>query len=288
MNYSRIYTVFISARKNRKISGKTEKHHITPRSLGGSDSKSNIIKLTAREHFFAHRLLAKIHGGKMWAALAYMSRGGTKSAKNLSITSREYEYIKKKDSEWRSIKYKGDGNPFKGKTFTEDQLDKMRGKRPSIAGKNNPNFGKDRSDVGIIISFIHRYKPNSVEVDLTVMNRIHEICGINETICKNGEIVRVKTPELKKLAEYINGINFGIKAGKRDKRGSKNPNYGNGQAISGSKNPMFGKTMSEETKEKIREKSKRKINCPHCNKIGSISNMKRWHFDNCRNKDTRT
>jgi len=24
--------------------------------------------------------------------------------------------------------------------------------------------------------------------------------------------------------------------------------------------------------------------CPHCNKIGSISNMKRWHFDNCKFK----
>ena len=27
---------------------------------------------------------------------------------------------------------------------------------------------------------------------------------------------------------------------------------------------------------------KKKITCPHCNKIGSISNMKRYHFDNCQ------
>jgi len=27
-----------------------------------------------------------------------------------------------------------------------------------------------------------------------------------------------------------------------------------------------------------------KIKCPYCEKIGNIANMKRWHFDNCKNK----
>jgi len=26
------------------------------------------------------------------------------------------------------------------------------------------------------------------------------------------------------------------------------------------------------------------IKCPHCNKIGGIPAMKRWHFDNCKLK----
>ena len=26
------------------------------------------------------------------------------------------------------------------------------------------------------------------------------------------------------------------------------------------------------------------IQCPHCNSIGGISGMKRWHFDNCKSK----
>ena len=25
-----------------------------------------------------------------------------------------------------------------------------------------------------------------------------------------------------------------------------------------------------------------KVSCPHCNKVGSISLMKRWHFSNCK------
>ncbi|MCG7944843.1 MAG: HNH endonuclease [Candidatus Thiodiazotropha taylori] len=43
----------------------TETHHIIPKSLGGSDHPNNLIKLTPKEHYIAHRLLAKIHKGKM-------------------------------------------------------------------------------------------------------------------------------------------------------------------------------------------------------------------------------
>jgi hypothetical protein len=27
-----------------------------------------------------------------------------------------------------------------------------------------------------------------------------------------------------------------------------------------------------------------KVSCPHCNKVGSLSLMKRWHFDQCKEK----
>ena len=62
------------------------------------------------------------------------------------------------------------------------------------------------------------------------------------------------------------------------------------------------KPLSEETKKKISEKTKgvskpmsekhiknlkchinnsTVVSCPHCNKTGQLTNMKRWHFDNC-------
>lgn len=71
MDYHRIYREFIADRKAKpKPDGYTERHHILPRALGGGDDFSNLIALTAREHYFAHCCLAKIHGGKMWSALA--------------------------------------------------------------------------------------------------------------------------------------------------------------------------------------------------------------------------
>jgi hypothetical protein len=51
----------------------TSGHHILPRSLGGSDHPSNLINLSPEDHFFAHLLLARIHGGYMWSALFLMS-----------------------------------------------------------------------------------------------------------------------------------------------------------------------------------------------------------------------
>lgn len=39
--------------------GYTERHHIVPRFCGGSNEASNLVRLTARNHFIAHLLLVK-------------------------------------------------------------------------------------------------------------------------------------------------------------------------------------------------------------------------------------
>ncbi len=62
MNYKKIYNNIIENRKHNPITtGYTEKHHIIPRSIYGTDDKSNLVKLTAREHFICHYLLAKMY-----------------------------------------------------------------------------------------------------------------------------------------------------------------------------------------------------------------------------------
>ena len=67
MDYERIYDEFISDRRTREAaliaSGEyTERHHVVPRALGGSDDADNMITLSYPDHFFAHLLLAKAHG----------------------------------------------------------------------------------------------------------------------------------------------------------------------------------------------------------------------------------
>lgn len=55
----------------------------------------------------------------------------------------------------------------------------------------------------------------------------------------------------------------------------------------------LGKKFSKETRAKMSEasiirNSKRAANiveCPHCGKSGVSANMKRWHFDKCKNRD---
>mgnify|MGYP000855349581 CR=1 FL=1 len=74
MNYARIYAEFIDDRKAKQPQAPDyfEKHHIKPRCLGGGDEPENIIRLTPEDHLFAHMLLAKVHGGKLWVAVYAM------------------------------------------------------------------------------------------------------------------------------------------------------------------------------------------------------------------------
>jgi len=77
MNYLKIYNNFIEdvkitepferlIRRNPEDYRKnydyiyTEKHHITPKSLGGDDSDNNIIILLPEEHLFIHYFRYKI------------------------------------------------------------------------------------------------------------------------------------------------------------------------------------------------------------------------------------
>ncbi len=61
--YTRIYYSIIDRAKNRVLNGYTEKHHIIPKSIGGSNTKDNLVKLTPREHFICHLLLPKMLEG---------------------------------------------------------------------------------------------------------------------------------------------------------------------------------------------------------------------------------
>jgi hypothetical protein len=78
MNYAKVYSQFIADRKSKEAnliaSGEyTERHHIVPKKLGGTDCKSNIIFLSAEDHIRAHLLIAKIHGGSMWAPIIILA-----------------------------------------------------------------------------------------------------------------------------------------------------------------------------------------------------------------------
>src|SRR5574343_448350 len=65
MNYEKIYNSIIerAISLNRvKYTGEYfECHHILPKSLGGSNKQSNLVLLTAKEHYLCHFLLTFIH-----------------------------------------------------------------------------------------------------------------------------------------------------------------------------------------------------------------------------------
>lgn len=67
-----------------------EVHHIVPKAEGGSDDKTNLVKLSAREHYIAHLLLARIYNDrKMWGALCMMAQCRNSNRK-YKVNSRLY------------------------------------------------------------------------------------------------------------------------------------------------------------------------------------------------------
>lgn len=75
--YAKWYFALVDKARVRELSGYFEKHHVIPGSMGGKRNKDNLVKLTTREHFVAHCLLArcvaKEHTSKMWNAVMVMA-----------------------------------------------------------------------------------------------------------------------------------------------------------------------------------------------------------------------
>jgi 5-methylcytosine-specific restriction endonuclease McrA len=69
--YAHWYYAIIHNAQNRTTSEYTETHHIIPKSLGGSNRKNNLVKLTSREHFICHLLLTKMVIGENRNKLIY-------------------------------------------------------------------------------------------------------------------------------------------------------------------------------------------------------------------------
>ena len=102
MDYSKIYSKIVNRAKNRKLTCYTEKHHILPKCMGGSDETENIAVLTAKEHFLCHMLLCEIHPKeyKLKHALFLMAIGKQKvKEKTYVIGSRVYERLRNEYSQ---------------------------------------------------------------------------------------------------------------------------------------------------------------------------------------------
>lgn len=138
------YRIIESARQSQPI-GYYERHHIIPSSLGGSDSKDNIIQLTARQHFVCHLLLVKMTSGraryKMICAAHHMSVCDRRD--HYKITSIMYEQLKRQ----RSESMRGSNNPMFGRkiTWTTEQRERLsQSLRSSECLKNRGEIWRNR------------------------------------------------------------------------------------------------------------------------------------------------
>lgn len=139
MNYQKIYENLTA---KDMIADYTEKHHIIPRCMGGSDDTTNIVRLTPEAHYVAHQLLVKIYptNAKLVFAVVKMTGGYKRNNKIIG-------WIKKKHAAAMS-------NIMKGRTFSIEHRAKL-----SAAKKGTQLSDLHRSNIQKALS----YQPKSAE-----------------------------------------------------------------------------------------------------------------------------
>lgn len=202
--YTKWYFNIVSNAQNRDIVGYTEKHHIIPKSLGGSNDRENLVKLTAREHFICHWLLTKMVEGvkkhKMLTAVYRMMIQRGDNQQRIVPTGRIYESIR---IQWA--------------------IEHSKWLTGRFSGSNNPNFNKKWSDEARRkMSLSQTGKKASLETKLK-MSAMRK--GVGSGISKNNS----------------NGIIKSWEITREDRIGDKHP--------------MYGKSHSESSKNKMKESS---------------------------------
>jgi len=113
--YTKWYYNIIEIAKRSKFNCYIEKHHIVPKSLGGTDDDDNLVELTAKQHFICHLLLTKMFVPKtreyykMIHAFCMMDwcKGNTNM---LRYTGRVYQKQREEFSIFMSNIQSGEGN----------------------------------------------------------------------------------------------------------------------------------------------------------------------------------
>lgn len=86
-----------------------ERHHILPRCLNGTEEESNLIDLTPKEHFQAHKLLVEENPNNisLMGALVMVTFMRSSNQERYIPTDDEYEYVKVINRKFVSLSQKG-------------------------------------------------------------------------------------------------------------------------------------------------------------------------------------
>lgn len=249
--YHKWYFNIIEKAKTRNTNdGYTESHHIIPKSMGGTNDKYNLVKLTAREHFICHLLLVKFVTGtfkrNMAFALNAMSNLSNKNQDRYTPISKLYAISRKLYSEEQSKYMSSNRNPMYGKTHTEEARLKMskihKGKTPANKGKSHTEEAK-------------------MKISKATSGANNPMYGKNHT-----EETKAKLSKAK-----LGKQNIKLQGKPKSESHRKKLSEAN-----------TGKLFTEERKLKLKQIPK--ISCIYCGKLTSPSMHKRWHGEQCKHK----
>jgi ssDNA-binding Zn-finger/Zn-ribbon topoisomerase 1 len=261
MNYQRIYNLLVEKAQNRTtLDGYKESHHIIPRGLGGSNDSSNLVDFTAREHFIAHLLLAKIYGGGMWHAAHMMS--------NMKrYTNRKYETARKEHAKRVS-------KLMSGKVVSDATKEKQK--------ETLKRLKQERQEAGLD----HWLKGVPKTEEHKEAYKKARIAG-GGWVCPESRKEQLKIT-MKGEGNHMWGRTHNEEARKIISEANKQqvtcPHCGTTGAIA-----IMGRWHFDNCKSAPNPKPRKKYPkqvCPHCGKEGGGAQMIANHFENCRKKLT--
>lgn len=149
MDYAAIYEQLMSRAKGRERVGYMEKHHILPKCMGGTGNSGNLVLLTAKEHFIAHKLLVRMHPDEygLWQALIMMGRlPGFKSRIFASERQRAAEF--RRGFKYSTTSKKRMAESAKARGRNSEKTEFTPGQKPWNAGllpEQSHRYGKKHS-----------------------------------------------------------------------------------------------------------------------------------------------
>lgn len=147
------FNIIENTRQHVRIKSKEiyyEKHHIIPKSLGGTNEKDNLVLLTAKEHLLVHWLLCKMFGDvkakikmehafcKMVFCKTIFQHRKTPSLNQIAeckrmlsinmqgVNNPQYGVVGERRSKNQQRRLKGIDSPLYGKKLSPDHVEKMR------------------------------------------------------------------------------------------------------------------------------------------------------------------
>jgi hypothetical protein len=141
MNYNKAYKNLLEKHGSKqKPEGYSERHHILPKCMGGSDEDDNLTYLSARAHYIAHAMLFFIHRSpklaRAWFGMCDIHRKPERK-----ITARQYEEAKKAFSKYHFMKEEG----YRQKASENAKRQWSEGREKMIASNakifKDPNHG---------------------------------------------------------------------------------------------------------------------------------------------------
>lgn len=201
MNYEAHYNVLIERARHRVLEGYGENHHILPKCMGGADNKSNLVRLTAREHFVAHQLLVKMYPGV----------GGLISAVRFLTSTRQGNSVNNRMYEWLRIRHAVEMSRINlGKKMTAEQISKAAA---SHRGKKRSAETKAKISASMIGKRITESQKKILSAAQTKYNNQREAAGIlhhntgkkrsEEWKSNNAKLFKGKTQSPEQIAKRV-------------------------------------------------------------------------------------